>query len=310
MPAPVVSAPARRAERRHDLPPELHSARDHRRSVTAVESDDLAVYVAAVRRWPLLTPDEEHTLGREIAIARRAGDLARLRRATGRMVESNLRLVVSIANKFNKHGLPLADVIQEGNIGLMHAVEKFDYTRGLKFSTYAVFWIRQAIRRALDDKTRTIRVPVHLLDRKIRITRAHDRFVGEFYGREPTDAELAHASGEPVTRVRRIRALAELEPTSLDAVRGDDGATLHDVVEAEGQSPHYLAAASEDSDTVRRLLSRLRPREREVIEARFGLGRSESTLKEIGDPLDLSRERIRQIQKSALQQLRDAAERE
>ena len=237
------------------------------------------------------------------AVARARGEV---RRGQEEMVRAHLRLVVAIAKKYRRFtSLHLLDLIQEGNLGLMHAVEKYDHRRGVKVSTYASWWIRQSIARAIADQGRTIRVPVHVTETTIKVSRERRRHY-QRYGRDPAPGEISTRTGIPLPQVERALTTVP-EPISLDAPVGEDGdATLADLIEAPDQdNPLAAAAAGELGKLVAEALADLTPREQRILRMRFGLGgASEHTLQEVGETFGVTRERIRQIEAKALEKLR------
>jgi RNA polymerase primary sigma factor len=263
---------------------------------TAGLDDPVRAYLNEIGRVRLLTAAEEVELAMQIE----AGS----QQARRHLIEANLRLVVSVARRYSSSGLPLLDLVQEGNIGLMRAVEKFDYRRGFKFSTYATWWIRQAISRAVADKARTIRLPVHVGERHSQLLRI-TRTLSQELGREPTDEEVAAAAGLKVEQVRSLR-MAAREPVSLDLPIGDeDGGRLGDIIEDASPGPERTVTVSVVRSEIESILTALTPRERRVIQLRFGLvDDHQRTLEEVGRRLGVTRERARQIETTALRRLR------
>jgi RNA polymerase primary sigma factor len=263
--------------------------------------DSLRLYLRSIGRVALLTGPEEVALAKRIE----RGDVS----AKQQMVEANLRLVVSIAKGYLGRGLSFLDLIQEGSLGLIRAVEKFDYRRGYKFSTYATWWIRQAVTRAIADKGRTIRIPVHMVEKLNKVIGAERQLVQQL-GREPTADEIAAALSCPSAEVREILRMAQ-QPVSLEKPVGEeDDSALGDFIEDQSaESPFELAARTMRDEHVSRALAVLPRREREVIEMRYGLtGERPRTLEEVGQAFNVTRERIRQIENHTLKKLESLPE--
>jgi RNA polymerase sigma factor (sigma-70 family) len=269
---------------------------DQRDETRDTSRANLAVYFQEIARIPLLTAAEETTLGRRV----QAGDEA----AKQRMVEANLRLVVQIARRYRNRGLPLPDLIEEGNIGLLRAVEKFDPDRGARLSTYATWWIRQAVTRALANQARTVRLPVHVELLLGRYSREHQRLTQD-PGRTPTPAELAQALGTSEDQVAELEEL-HLQPLSLDQPATPDRPRLRDIIpDTSGDPTAALTRLFRARADLAAVFDDLAPNERTVLRHRFGLeGDEPETLEAIGQRMGYSRERIRQIEASGLRKLR------
>jgi RNA polymerase primary sigma factor len=294
-PLELVPTPAAEAAEEHDEVEEKEEAEP----AGPTADDPLKLYVRQIGDGRLLTPAEE----RELARRKDEGD----EDAKRKLIESNLRLVMSITRHYTKAGVPLLDLIQEGNLGLIRAVEKFDYRLGFKLSTYATWWIRQAITRALADQGRTIRVPVHVTDQVRRVLRER-RALAQKLNREPTLEELSNESGFPPERVRNLLELVE-EPISLETPVGDGESLYGDLIEDTSTAQPDAATALElRHEELLGALSRLDARLATVVTLRFGLdGDKPKTLEEVGEGLGITRERVRQLETRALRELRQAA---
>ena len=265
----------------------------------AATQDPLKLYVRQIGDGPLLTPAEE----RELARRKDEGDEA----AKRKLIESNLRLVMSITRNYMNAGVPLLDLIQEGNLGLIRAVEKFDYRMGYKLSTYATWWIRQAVTRAIADQGRTIRLPVHVVDQVRKVMRAR-RVLTQKLNRDPTAEEVAKESGFDVKRVNELLDLVE-DPVSLETPVGDGDSIYSDMIEdVNSEQPHEVLAELLRSVELQGALNSLSERMRHVLELRFGLtGQAPKTLEEVGSHLGVTRERVRQLESRALRELQSVA---
>jgi len=259
--------------------------------------DSVRLYLREIGRVKMIKPDEEIELARRIA----KGD----GQAKKKLIQANLRLVISIAKKYLNRGLPFQDLIQEGNLGLIRAAEKFDHTKGFKFSTYATWWIRQAISRGLADKSRTIRVPVHMVESINKLKKTSAKLAQEL-GRKPNEHELSSALEIPVGKVQEIMA-ADREPVSMEMpLNRDDETYIGDLIEDnEATRPDATTAEELMRQDLSRMLSQLTPRERDIMHLRYGLedGR-QRTLEEVGRLFNITRERVRQIEHKAFRKLR------
>ncbi|MFL5969286.1 MAG: sigma-70 family RNA polymerase sigma factor [Gaiellaceae bacterium] len=269
--------------------------------LAAATTDALQLFLNEAGRYKLLTASEEVELAKRIE----RGD----KQAKDLMINSNLRLVVSIAKKYQGHGISLLDLIQEGIIGLIRAVEKFDWRRGYKFSTYATWWIRQAVQRGVANKSRTIRIPVHIVEREQKISRAERELTAKLE-RAPTDEEIAKRTKLSLKHVREVRAAARAV-TSLDKSVGEEGDTrFGDLIAGESAEPSEEVHVSFAERAVRRAVDTLPDREREVVKLRYGMNgdRNPQSLEEIGRALGITRERVRQIEAQALARLAERRE--
>jgi RNA polymerase primary sigma factor len=287
-PSPTLDAPPSFLEKPEPAPVEPDP----------LERSGLQLYLQEIGKTPLLTIAEEVQLARRI----RRGDRA----ARNHMIQANLRLVVKIALDYKDFGLPLLDLISEGNIGLIKAVERFDPRKGGKLSTYAAWWIKQSIKRALANQSKTIRLPVHLVDKISKMRRAAMKLAEE-YGREPTDEEVAMELNIPVNKVAHLKSVS-IRPTSLDAPIGEDGdsATFGDIVGDENAtSPYENVREHNLKSDLNHMINSLDKREADILRMRFGLdGHDELTLEEVGRKFKVTRERVRQLQNLALQKIR------
>ncbi len=259
--------------------------------------DSIRMYLAEIGKVPLLTHADEIRLAKGIARG--------CKRSKDRLVEANLRLVVSIAKKYRNRGVSFLDLIQEGNLGLIRAAEKFDHSKGYKFSTYATWWIRQAITRAIADKGRTIRIPVHMVEKVNKYHRTHRRMI-QTLGREPTEEEIARELGVFVAEIQRLQEISQ-RSISLATPVGDDSSELGDFLEDAGSAtPTDAVSESLLKAHLREALDELPERERQIIELRFGMKDDRPrTLEEVGREFDITRERVRQIQMKTLNLLRE-----
>ena len=305
----------------------VNSRTRRQHSVVRLESpeviDSVDQFIKEISRTPLLTAEQEHELGKAIDEGRHAArrlrgqrfssaERRRLNRlvhdgdaARKRLIEANLRLVFSVAKKYRDMGVPFSDLIQEGNAGLIHAVDKFDYKRGFKFSTYATWWIRQSVTRSIADQGRLIRLPVHRWEKINRMRRVSQELTQEL-GRKPTAAEIADELETSLQKMESLVSNAE-PPLSLELPVGDDGdTTLGDFIpDDEALSPDESAVRQQARKDIAGLLTTLTPREQQVLQLRFGLQDGQArTLEEIGDEMGKTRERIRQIEAKALRKLR------
>ncbi|MFA5188402.1 MAG: sigma-70 family RNA polymerase sigma factor [Patescibacteria group bacterium] len=273
-----------------------------RLDLSDISEDSIQMYLREIGKVPLLKGEEEMSLARR----KEKGD----KEAEKKIIEANLRLVVSIAKKFVGKSMSLLDLIQEGNIGLFKAVEKFDPRKGYKFSTYATWWIRQAITRSLADQSRTIRIPVHMVETINKFQQVQRRLIQDL-GREPLPEEIAAEMGEDIEKVRHIISISQ-ETISLETSVGEDeeDSTLEDFIEdVKNMTPDRVAALQLLRDYVKEVISELSPREQKILEMRFGLTDGVAhTLEEVGQEFDVTRERIRQIEAKALEKIKQHAQ--
>jgi RNA polymerase primary sigma factor len=285
--------------KRAEFAQRIGSPTDKRRlDLTDISTDSIQMYLREIGKVPLLTADEEVTLAKR----KERGD----EEGKKKLIEANLRLVVSIAKKFTGKKLSLLDLIQEGNIGLFRAVEKFEYRKGYKFSTYATWWIRQAITRALADQSRTIRIPVHMVETINKFQQIERQLIQDL-GREPYPEEIAAEMGEPLDKIRHIMKISQ-DTISLETSVGEDDedSTLEDFIEdVKNVTPDRAAALQLLKDYVKQVIQELTPREQKILEMRFGLEDGVAhTLEEVGSEFGVTRERIRQIEAKALEKIK------
>lgn len=292
-----LKAPTLKIETEKESKKEAKEKEAYRIDLSEISADSIQMYLREIGKVPLLTAEEEVQLAKR----KDRGE----REAEKRLIEANLRLVVSIAKKFVDKSLSLLDLIQEGNIGLFRAVEKFDYRKGYKFSTYATWWIRQAITRALADQSRTIRIPVHMVETINRFQSVQRQLIQDL-GREPLPEETAAEMGESVDKIRHIIKINQ-ETISIDTSVGDDdeNSTLEDFIEdVRTVTPDRAAALQILKERMQEIVSHLHPREQKILEMRFGLVDNVShTLEEVGEEFGVTRERIRQIEAKALEKI-------
>ena len=275
--------------------PDVEETHFSNETVAAMTTDSLQLFLNEAGRYPLLTAAEEVELAKRIE----RGDMV----AKERMITSNLRLVVSIARRYQTQGITLGDLIQEGVIGLIRATEKFDWRRGFKFSTYATWWIRQAVQRGVANKARTIRIPVHVVEREQKVARTERELIAKT-GQTPTEEEIAKHAKLPLNQVQEVRAAAHA-CASTDAPIGSDGdSSFGELFAAGGPTTEDEVELVFRGDAVRRAVSKLPERQRDVISLRFGLvGDGPNSLEQVGKQLGITRERVRQIEAEALRRL-------
>ena len=277
--------------------PATETTEEEVRESSGFTEDSVRLYLREIGRVKMIKPDEEIELARLIA----KGDA----QAKKKLIQANLRLVISIAKKYLNRGLPFQDLIQEGNLGLIRAAEKFDHTKGFKFSTYATLWIRQAISRGLADKSRTIRVPVHMVESINKLKKTNSK-LSQDLGRKPTEQELSAAMDITINKVQEIQQ-ADREPVSMETpLNRDDETYIGDLIEDdESDRPEATTAEELMRQDLGRMLSQLTPRERDIMHLRYGLedGR-QRTLEEVGKLFNITRERVRQIEHKAFRKLR------